>query len=351
MMALRERVEKAFRFEEVQPTPYTIWYDEPSMEKLNAHYGRTKWQDRIENHIFRISVDWEPKTDIGDERYTDIHGTIWQRGKPAHIVEPVLREPTMAGFEIPDYVPFVRAAQTPPGGEHAILPMLGFEDAREQLQAQKDRTFNVVGYGFGFFEGAWMIRGYENFFMDLVSEQAFAEEMLDALLERHLALLGPLLELPCDGIIFSDDYGDQRGVIIGPDLWRKFVKPRLAKLYAKVHDAGKMALQHTCGSVFDIIPDLIDCGLDVLQSLQPEAMPVYEIKKRYGDRLRLWGGLGTQRLLPLGTPDEIRAEVRRLRSELGAGGGYCFTSSKPIMEEVPVENAVALIEEVVQGGI
>ena len=110
-----------------------------------------------------------------------------------------------------------------------------------------------------------------------------------------------------------------------------------------------MTLHLSCGNVFDIIPDLIDIGLDVLQSVQPEAMPVYEIKKRYGNNIRLWGGLGTQRLLPFGTPEEIRAEVRRLKREVGRAGGYVFTSSKPIMREVPVENAVALIEEAVSG--
>ena len=151
--------------------------------------------------------------------------------------------------------------------------------------------------------------------------------------------------MPCDGIIFSDDWGDQRGVIIGPHLWREFIKPRVKQLYAKVHAAGKMIFQHTCGNVFDIIPDLIEIGLDCLQSLQPEAMPVYAVKKLYGRSLRLWGGLGTQQLLPFGTPDKIRAEIRKLRDNLGKDGGYIFSSSKPIFHDVPIQNVLAFIEE------
>jgi uroporphyrinogen decarboxylase len=78
-------------------------------------------------------------------------------------------------------------------------------------------------------------------------------------------------------------------------------------------------------------------------------MPVYEIKKHYGKNLCLWGGLGTQQLLPFGTPEEIREEVRNLKTYMGQGGGYILSSTKPIMSEVPVENAVALLEETIRG--
>lgn len=338
-MTRRERVLAAFRFEEVRPTPYTVWYDHETMENLDRHYGGPDWRSRIHDHILRLSVDWQPRRRIDDQRFADIHGTIWQEGDPVHVVEPALKEPGLRSLAVPSYVPYLHESRSPePGSRHSILPLLSLEDTRQRLEVEGDSVFTVVGYGYGFFESAWMIRGYENFFADLLWEPEFVNDLLDLLLDRHLELLDVLLALPCDGVIFSDDYGDQRGVIIGPKLWRTFVKPRLAKLYEKVHAAGKMTFQHTCGSVFDIIPDLIEAGLDVLQSLQPEAMPVYEIKERYGDRLRLWGGLGT--------PDEIRAEVRRLKQEMGRDGGYVLTSSKPVMKEVPIENAVAYLEEV-----
>ncbi len=345
-MTPRARAQRALAFEEVRPTPYTLWFDAPALARLDAHYGGPDWQRRVENHILRVSVDWEPRRDLGGGRFADIYGTIWQSGNPVHVVEPVLKRPSMAGFDIPPLAPRLRdqPAHRPSG--HTALPMLSYDQAANLFRARRDRALTVAGYGFGVFEAAWMIRGYEEFFSDLVAEPAFARELLDRLTERHLELLDELVKLPCDGIIFSDDYGDQRGVIIGPRLWRQFVKPCVARLYARAHAAGKMTFQHTCGSVFDIIPDLIDAGLDVLQSLQPEAMPVYEIKKRYGRDLRLWGGLGTQRLLPFGTPREIRAEVRRLKRKMGAGGGYVLTSSKPVMDEVPLENAVAFVEEV-----
>jgi len=344
----RDRLLKAFDFEEVYPTPYTIWYDHETLERLNAHYGGPSWREGIHDHIMRLTVDWEPEVSVGEGLYRDVFGTLWQQGDPKHIVEPALTKPSLDGFKMPKLAPHLLAAQPTADEKHTILPMLGFEEAHKRLVNERERVFTVVGYGRGIFQCAWMMRGYENYFVDLLDNPVFCHELMEQMTERHLELLDELLKLPCDGIIFSDDYGDQRGVIIGPPLWREFVKPYLKKLYERVHQAGKMTFQHTCGSVFDIIPDLIEIGLDVLQSLQPEAMPVYEIKKRYGRDLRLWGGFGTQQLLPQGTPEEIRAEIRRLRRELGKGGGYCFSSSKPIMNDVPVENAVAFIEETVQ---
>ena len=348
LMTPRERVESAFRLEQIRPTPYTVWYDHETRERLTRHYGSDEWRERIEDHVLRVTVDWEPRTFIDDKTFLDVHGSKWELGDPVHLIGPVLKEPDLSGYSIPSYVPYLQQSESSdPTSPHTILPMLSYADARDHLGQARNRMFTVAGYGNGFFESAWMMRGYENFFTDLLLAPTFAHELLDRVLERHLELVDEMVKLPCDGIIFSDDYGDQRGVIIGPDHWRAFVKPRLAKLYARVHAAGKMTFQHTCGSVFDIIPDLIEIGLDVLQSLQPEAMPVYEIKRLYGDRLRLWGGLGTQQLLPFGTPKAIRAEVQRLKRELGRAGGYVFTSSKPVMKEVPLENAIAFIEETV----
>jgi len=348
-MNARERILAAYRFEEIRPVPYTVWYDHETMLKLNRYYGGEGWKQRIQDHILRIMLNWEPKDFIDANHYKDVFGTVWQTGDPVHVVQPVLKEPSLQHLSVRSFVPFARSCGSQDlKGRHCILPTLGWEDTRQQLLAERGDKLTVVGFGYGLFESGWIIRGYEEFFTDLLTEPNFAHGLLDVMLERQLELVDALLELPCDAIIFADDYGDQRGVTMGPPLWREYVKPRLAKLYQRVHDKGKMTFHHSCGSVFDIIGDLIDIGLDVLQSLQPEAMPVYEIKKRFGKNIRLWGGVGTQHLLPFGTPKEIRDEVKRMKKELGAGGGYVLSSSKPIMKEVPVENAAAFLEEVIQ---
>lgn len=346
MMTLKEKVSTAINHEEVRPVPYTVWYDQKTIEKLDNYYGSTDWQAKIQDHIIRITLNWRTKKFIDDQTYIDVNGSKWQIGAPNHIIEPALPDPCIKNYNIPSYVPILHERKTaPPGVRWTGRYGLDFHDTRELLGKIGNEAFTEVDFGDGLFESAWMIRGFENFYTDLLLEPDFANALLDMLLERQLELLDMLVTLPCDAIMFTDDFGDQRGVAIGPELWRKFVKTRLAKLYARVHAAGKKVFHHSCGNVFDIIPDLIEIGLDVLQSVQPEAMDVYAIKKHYGQNVTLWGAVGTQRLLPLGTPGEIRQEVRRLKQELGKGGGYILTSAKPIMHDVPVENAVALLEE------
>jgi uroporphyrinogen decarboxylase len=202
---------------------------------------------------------------------------------------------------------------------------------------------------FGPFERSWMLRGFENVLADSILNPIFYEELLERITEMQLAQVDKLCELPIDGMFFGDDWGDQRGVILGPERWRRFIKPRVARLYERARSAGKIVLTHCCGNVFDIIPDMIEMGLDVLESLQPEAMDVYEIKRKYGKNLRLWGGLGTQQVLPFGSPEDVRGEIRRLMKELGRDGGYILAPAKPLMEDIPTENAVAVIEEFAQG--
>jgi uroporphyrinogen decarboxylase len=133
---------------------------------------------------------------------------------------------------------------------------------------------------------------------------------------------------------------------MGPHLWRKLIKPRLARLFARVKESGKFVCMHSDGQVDAIFEDLIEIGLDMYNPLQPEIRDVAAVKRRFGDRLSFHGGIGIQDLLPHGTPEQVRAEVRRLIDVLGAGGGYILGPSHAIMADAPVENLVALIEAV-----
>jgi len=205
-------------------------------------------------------------------------------------------------------------------------------------------SFRLAWLGWGLFERSWTIRGFENALTDVVAEPDFYEELLDRLTELYSAFVAETVKLPVDAIMFGDDWGDQRGVIIGPARWRKLLKPRWARLYEQVHAAGKIIISHCCGNVTDIMPDIIEIGLDVLESCQPEAMDVYELKRSYGPAITFWGGLGSQRIIPFAAPQEIRREVRRLCSEMGRGGGYILAPAKALQIETPTQNAVAVLE-------
>jgi uroporphyrinogen decarboxylase len=144
----------------------------------------------------------------------------------------------------------------------------------------------------------------------------------------------------------ADDLGTQRGPFFSPQMFRTFVKPRTAKLVDLAHSHGVKFMFHSCGAIRPLIEDLIEIGVDILDPLQAaaEGMEPQDLKDSYGDRLCLHGGICTQYLLPRGSPDEVRAEVRRRIEVLGDGGGYILAPCHILQLDVPTANIVAMSE-------
>ena len=303
-------------------------------ERLDAHYGSTEWRSlvRESDHILRISGINRDGTRVKDTSalYTDAFGSRWRGDKRTlHLEEPALKEPSLKDYRFPQAADFLRA------------------NWREELLGNIRRNrgkFVVGGLGFGMFVRTWIIRGFANALADAAAEPAFYEELLDKLCALDLALLDELLTVPVDGVMLDGDWGDQRGIMLGPERWRRLIKPRLARLYGRIHKAGKYVVHHSCGNIRDVIPDLIEIGLDVLQCIQPEAMSPYELKRQFGKDLTFWGGLGSQRIIPFGTPEEIRREIDRLCRVMGEGGGYILGPAKALQPETPTKNAAAVVE-------
>jgi uroporphyrinogen decarboxylase len=303
-------------------------------ERLDDYYGSDAWRSLVDDAIRQLPI---PSigllVDIEAGRYfTDLFGSTWRVDlRPHQLVEPALKEPSLDGLKLPEI-------------DDCFDPDWG-ERVRQQVEEQKNH-FLVAFFGFGLFERSWTLRGFENALMDVVAHPDFYDELIERLANHQMLILERLLELPVDGIMFSDDWGYQQGVLIGAERWRSIFKPRLARLYARTHGVGKYVLSHCCGSIVEILPDLVEIGLDVYESVQPEAKDnsPYELKRKFGDRLTFWGGLGSQSTIPFGTPDEIRAEVVRLCREMGRGGGYILSPAKDLQPETPTENAAALVE-------
>jgi uroporphyrinogen decarboxylase len=342
----KESVIAQIQHHETDPIPYTLsWEEESVAERLDQHYGNRVWRSLLQDAICGVDL---PRPGLGllagtgeaGETVRDLFGSTWRVDmRPAHLVEAPLKEPALSGYRFPEI-----EACFDPGWE---------QKARSQIAAWPDR-FTTASFGFGLFERTWTLRGFENVMMDVAAEPAFYASLLDAITEHQSALLERILPLPLDGFMFSDDWGYQEGVLIGADRWRKLLKPRLARLYAQVHAAGKYVITHCCGSIAEILPDLIEIGLDVYESVQPEAKNNRpdELKRRYGDHLTFWGGLGSQSTIPFGTPDEIRGEVGRLCRVMGRGGGFILCPAKALQPETPTENAAAVVESfLLQAGV
>jgi uroporphyrinogen decarboxylase len=208
----------------------------------------------------------------------------------------------------------------------------------------RDR-FLLAGVRHALFERAWMLRGMENLLVDMIECPEFVDDLLDRITEYGLKVLDNLRAFPVDGFWFGDDYGQQHGLIMGPKLWRRFLKPRLARLYAAAKQKpGTVVVIHSCGDVTEIFDDLIEIGVDVFNPLQPETMDIRDVAARYGDRLSFYGGLSIQNVLPFGTPEEVRSHVEEAIEMVGKNGGYICSPAHDMPPDTPVENVEAMLE-------
>jgi uroporphyrinogen decarboxylase len=196
---------------------------------------------------------------------------------------------------------------------------------------------------------AMYLRGMEAILEDLVLRPDLAHAIFSRIREFYTVYLDRILESAkgnIDIVLTGDDFGSQQSLLLSPETWRTFLRPGFRDYVQRIKAHGAKAMHHTCGAVAPLLPDFVDCGLDVLQSLQPEAagMALADLKARCGDRLCFHGGLSIQRTLPFGTADQIRAQVRRIAEQAGGDGGYIFCTAHNIQADTPVENVGVLLE-------
>jgi uroporphyrinogen decarboxylase len=337
-MKPRDIVLSQIQHKETELIPYTLDFEGENEENLDNYYGNGQWRDRIQTFMKTVEViDTMKKIPTESENYNhDPYGTLWRMDLlPFHHESAALPNPSFEGYSWPNPKEF-------------YLDKDEIANSQKTSRELKSDIYLIGGLGWGLFETSWGIRGFENVLTDIIAEQDFFEELLDRITDQFLAYIDFTCEkLPeVDAIMFGDDWGDQRGVIVGPERWRKFFKPRYGKIYEAVHKKGKYVISHSCGSVADIMPDIIEIGLDVLESVQPEAqgMNPYELKKKCGDKITFWGCLGSQSTIQFGTPAEIHSEVNHLRKEVGKGGGFILAPAKGLQPGTPLENAVAVVE-------
>ena len=338
-MQPKERTLSAIRHVEPDAVPYEMRMDPSVMRRVDEYYDTNAWRELVDNDIRRVrsyqSGTSGPSTGDGSETtWHDAYGSLWRRGEGA----PRLEQPALTELD-PDALVF-------PAMESVFAPEWR-RQAEETIQANRDH-FLITGIDFGVQDRTLLLRGYEAGLMDMIADEGRTSALMARLTDHLLEVVDVMTGLPVDGIMIGDDWGEQRGVVVGPDRWRRLIKPHVARLMDRIRGAGKVTMAHCCGNCSAIVPDLIEVGLDVLESVQPEAMDPYELKREYGDRITFWGGLGSQTLMPYGSPGEIREEVRRLATEMGRGGGYILSPAKTLLSDTPTANAVAAVKAFVE---
>ena len=227
----------------------------------------------------------------------------------------------------------------------------GARDRARHLYEDTDYAVMAAIPG-GFVTWAQFMRGFEGWFIDLAADPKFAMALMDRVLDFLLALADTLLEEvgPYVQIVtFGDDLAIQDGLMMSMRMFRKLIKPRLRRVFDFIRSKCDAKLWfHTDGAVVPLIPDLIELGIDILDPIQVTAKGMDDtayLKREFGDDLVFWGGIDTQQLLPFGSPEEVRADVRRRVRDLATGGGYVLNSVHNIQGDVGPENIVAMFDE------
>lgn len=325
----RERVLTTLHHKQPDKIPYHITFTKKARENMIAFYGNPKFEEKLGNCFTFFNHEtkdcWkEIKPDIWEDEF----GVQWDRSvdKDIGVVCNCLVTPdNIKAFEFPDPDDFSRY------------------EAYKDLSGKEDDFF-IVDFGFSLFERAWTLTGMENLLMAMIVDKNVVNTLLDRILDFNLRIIENVCSCNVDGILIGDDWGQQTGLIMGPKLWLEFIKPRIKKMYGLVKSKGKFVFIHSCGKVDEIFPDLIECGVDVFNPFQPEAMDVFEMKNKYGSKLSFYGGISTQRTLPYGTVTQVRKEMGRLLDVVGKNGGYIAAPAHDIPADAKPENIATVVE-------
>lgn len=311
--------------------PYVPWsfkFTVEARELLVRCYGTEDLDAVLGNHLLRMGNDIGFFEDIGNHRVRDVFGVVWDRSIDkdiGNVVDPILTKANLSGYDFPD-----------PVADRF------FADIDAGIRKKGD-LFRVFRIGFSLFERAWTLRGMENLMVDFIDQPGFVRDLLRSIADYNIAQISHALTYDIDAVYFGDDWGQQRGLLMGPQLWREFIRPELQRMYAVVREAGKYVFIHSCGDVDELFDDLIDIGVNCFNPFQPEVMDVFSLVPDYRGRLSFHGGLSTQRVLPFGTPDDVRGETEKLIT-LGEEGGFILSPAHAVEGDVPLENMLAFIE-------
>jgi uroporphyrinogen decarboxylase len=367
----RERVLLALNHHEPDRVPIVFGADggttsmlAPAYENLKQHLGMTS-ETRVLNRAFQyVCVDEEvmahfqadvrplagptfskfAAVDRTDGSFTDYWGITWQR-PPGAAYYHMAHQPLQGARTPRD----IEAYPWPDADE--LLDLSGLAERARQLR--QESPYAILGFHAGpssIFEQSWYLRGLAELLVDLATDPEMAHALLRRMTDlakataaRFLREVGRYIDIFQAG----DDLGIQNGLIISPKMFREVIKPYLAEYYALIHNLTDAKLMmHSCGGVSTIMEDLVEIGVDILNPIQVSArgMDPVQLKARFGDRICFCGGIDTQQVLPYGSQEDVRQEVRRRIQQMAPGGGYLLAAVHAIQPDVPPQNVCAMFE-------
>lgn len=350
-MMQRERVITALRREKPDKTPkalnftksaYKIFVEKTGIENYREYFGiesreimlnpTKKKADYLRYFKEPLGADtWiDPEWGIGNVPGSQYHFTRY-----LHPLQDLNTVNELEEYPFPDFKEAYR-----------------YEGIPEKVRQMQASGLFVLGGVYDVFEPAWYLRGMEKLFEDFMTNPEFASYLLDKITDMRCFMAEKFAKIGVDMILLGDDVGTQRGMLMHPDMWREWLKPRLKKIVDAGREINKdiFVYYHTDGNVEPIIPELIEVGVDVLNPVQPECMDPIKLKNLYGNKLSFWGTIGTQTTMPFGSTQEVMNEVKIRIETVGKNGGLVISPTHVIEPDVPPENILAFFEAIEKYG-
>ncbi len=316
----------------VDHLPVQTNYTPVMARKLIDHFKVTPSElpARLDNHLLRLDLTHSKRLNDDGKIGYDWWGAGWDTQTEGywHSFAPLAGSTDLARFPWPN-----------PNDPQLL------NEAAGAMAADNGQHFTAPNFGMCLFERAWSLRGFDALLMDLVTEPAWVEELLERITEIQIVLAKRFIGLGVDGGYFGDDYGAQRGMLFSPKIWRQLFKPRLARLFAVFREAGLPVILHSDGDIWVILPDLVDIGLNCLNPVQPEVMEHGRLYREFGQHLSFYGGISTQSVMPSGTPAQVREAAAACIRELAPDAtGLVLGPSHRMQSDIPVKNVGAMLE-------
>lgn len=300
-------------------------------------------QAEYPNDMFSVGPRYP---DFWDDPNNEIAGYAWldrpePAGRDSHAHDANVAITDMAMLEE------VLAAWPDPN-----IPQM-YEGCAEKLAAEADGRYTLAAWAFCFYERMWSLRGMENILCDFYEQPEAMHRLMDALCDFHeTAIRRAGRELDVDAIQTTDDIGMQTGPMFSPAIFKEFFKPRYKRLIDAAHEHDMHFWLHTCGDVRPFMEDFIEIGLDVIHPIQKYTMDEREVAAKFGGRIAFWAGMDVQQILPWGTPEDVRKEVRFMIDTYDRSDGGCMiTAGNGVTPDNPIENLRAFYDETYNYGL
>lgn len=339
-MTPKETVKQALAFEPTRTFPYNVDFTRDARRAMQQRLGCEDVDAAVGNCFLQINVGSNAGAEVnrvaaglmvplGGGRFRDEFGVEWDKrggddiGLPAN---QVLAKPDAGLLQMPDPLEPER--------------WRGYEE----VSAAAGERYILACFSSPLFQRAWFLRGMAQILMDMAAEEAFVHELLDRLARFAAGIVREAARRGADGIFFYDDYAQQTGLLFSPAMFRKFFAPRLEHIFAEARAAGLDVFFHSCGDATAILDDLAAAGAQAFNPFQPEVMDVPAVAQRFRNRLAFYGGVSTQKTLPYGTPEDVRREVRALKSLFRETGGCILAPAHAVQRDVPLANVMAFLD-------